>query len=128
VRVQSVDVSEHACARYGHDLRDITAWAPTKPFDLVVCQGVLQYVDDAAASRAIANLSAATRHVLYLEIPTVDDRRHVVDADATDMEIHWRTGEWYRTRLKRHFAQAGAGLWVAKSSAIALYELERARN
>lgn len=128
VRVQSIDVSEHACKRYGHELRDITEWAPSKPFDLVVCQGVLQYVDDAAASRAIANLAAATRHVMYLEIPTIDDRKHVVDVDATDMEIHWRSGEWYRKRLGRHFTQAGAGLWIAKSSPIALYELERAGN
>jgi hypothetical protein len=91
-----------------------------------VCQGVLQYVNDAAASRAIANLAVSTRHVLYLEIPTIDDRTHVIDGEATDMEIHWRSGEWYRKRLNRHFTQAGAGLWVAKSSAIALYELERA--
>jgi hypothetical protein len=44
------------------------------------------------------------------------------------MEIHWRSGEWYRKRLQRHFTQAGAGLWIAKSSTIALYELERADN
>jgi hypothetical protein len=41
--------------------------------------------------------------------------------------VHARTGEWYRSRLGRHFVQAGAGMWVAKTGGVALYELERTR-
>jgi len=125
VRLQSVDISEHACQKYGHDLRDITEWAPAKPFDLVVCHGVLQYVTDRNAQRAIDNLAAATKHVLYLEIPTKDDLDEVVDTKSTDLDIHWRSGDWYRKRLGKHFVQAGAGMWVKRSSSIVLYELER---
>lgn len=127
VRVTSVDVSEHACREFGHQRRDIAEWAPGRPFDLVVCHGVLHYLDDRRATRAIANLTRATRHVLYLEVPTTDDLRHVVDREATDLDVHARPGEWYRSRLTRGFVQAGAGLWVAKSGTVALYELEHAR-
>ena len=127
VRVTSVDVSEHACREYGHQRRDIAEWAPGRPYDLVVCHGVLHYLDDRRAARAIANLARATRHVLYLEAPTADDLRRVVDRGATDLDVHARTGEWYRSRLGRHFVQAGAGMWVAKTGGVALYELERTR-
>ena len=127
VRVTSVDVSEHACEKYGHELRDISEWAPAKPFDLVVCHGVLQYPDDAAATRAIDNLATACRHVLYLEVPTEADYALVVDRAATDMDVHHRSGRWYRARLGKHFVQAGAGLWVRRTGDVLLYELERTR-
>ena len=46
---------------------------------------------------------------------------------TTDLNIYARTGDWYRKRLNRHFVQAGAGLWVARSNGTTLYELERSR-
>ena len=123
VAVVSVDVSEHACATWGHDRRDIADWRPPHPFDLVVCHSVLQYVDDERIERAIDHLATGTRHVLYLELPTANDLQHTVDADLTDMHVYRRTGEWYRTHLRPHFQQAGAGLWVKHESA-PMYELE----
>jgi trans-aconitate methyltransferase len=127
VPVHSVDVSEYACERFGHEKRDISEWRPSRPSDLVICHGVLHYLDADSASRAIENLAAAARHALYLEAPTTDDLRHVVDRDATDLEVHARSGQWYRTRLTKHFMQAGAGLWLVRDSGVALYELERGR-
>lgn len=127
VKYVSVDVSDYACERYGHELRDITEWTPKTPSDLVVCQGVLQYADDAKAERAIENLARATRELLYLEAPTRHDHEHVIDSDATDLECHWRTGAWYRLRLTPHFTQVGAGLWAKRDRAVPFYELERAR-
>lgn len=124
-RVVSVDVSEHACKKYGHEQRDISTWTPTKQFDLVICQSVLQYLDDRTARAAIKNLAKATRHVLFFEVPTRGDLRHNIDRSVTDLEIHSRTGAWYRKELSRHFTQAGAGLWIANLSTIVLYELER---
>jgi SAM-dependent methyltransferase len=123
-KVVSVDVSEHACKKYGHELRDISSWAPKRKFDLVICQSVLQYLDDQAARSAIKNLAKATKHVLFFEVPTKSDLRNNVDRDVTDFEIYSRTGIWYRNELAKYFKQAGAGLWVAKSSTIVLYELE----
>lgn len=126
VKVVSTDVSEYACETYGHELRDISEWVPAKPFDLVICHGVLQYPSNAAAESAIDNIATACRHVLYLEVPTAADFRSVVDPKATDMNVHRRTGDWYRRRLEKHFVQAGAGLWVRRG-AVLLYELERSR-
>ena len=125
IRVTSTDVSDYACRTYGHLQRDIATWRPPRPFDLVVCHGVLQYLDDVQAQAAIDNIAHGTRHVLYLEVPTSHDFATIVDSSATDMDVHRRTGAWYREHLSRSFVQAGAGLWVRHGSVI-LYELEGA--
>lgn len=126
VKVRSIDVSDHACAKYHHELRDISTWRPRKEFDLVICQSVLQYLPNKLADSAIQNLASAARKVMYLEVPTTSDLKNVVDRQSTDLDIYWRSGEWYRKRLSGNFVHAGAGLWVSKSSEIALYEFERA--
>lgn len=126
VRYRSVDVSDYACDHYGHERADISQWRPRGAYDLVVCQGVLQYLGDAAASSAIANLGAATRGLLYLEVPTAADRHDVVDPERTDLAVHWRPGPWYRRRLAAHFVEVGAGLHAALGAPVRFYELERA--
>ncbi len=124
VRVLSTDISDYACERYGHQKKDISKWQPAHPFDLVVCHSVLQYLTDRQAAGAIRNLAAATREVLFLEVPTSGDIKSVLDAGATDLEFHARPREWYLQRLGRHFIQAGAGIWVRRGGNILLYELE----
>ncbi len=125
VKVRSIDVSEYACATWGHERRDIADWRPRGQFDLVVCHSVLQYVDDERVVRAIDHLVGATRSLLYLELPTRDDLRHLVDRSATDMEVFHRTGKWYRSHLELHLRQVGAGLWVPRNG-VPMYELEAA--
>jgi SAM-dependent methyltransferase len=127
VRVMSVDISEHACATYGHEQRDIATWSPNRPFDLVICMDVLQYLDEARAVRALRNLTKATRTYLYFDALTMFDARHTVDRSSTDLNAHLRSGDWYRRRLSRHFTQTGVGLWVRKGSQVVLHELERTR-
>ncbi|MGA1406249.1 MAG: class I SAM-dependent methyltransferase [Ilumatobacteraceae bacterium] len=124
VKVVSIDISAHACAEYGHEQRDISQWRPRYPFDLVTCVGVLQYLDDTAAARAIKNLAAATRTALYLEVPTHFDMAHVVERKSTDLDVYVRSGAWYRKHLAKHFDEAGAGLWIRNGSGVMLYELE----
>jgi len=124
VRYRSVDVSAHACARYGHERRDIATWCGRERFDLVVCQGVLQYLDDRSAARAIDHLGRMCRGLLYLEAITRRDLADVVDARSTDVSTYARSGAWYRRRLDRHFVQVGAGLWASRRSGVVLYELE----
>lgn len=125
---RSIDVSPYACARYGHEERDISRWRSRERFDLVVCHGVLHYLDDRAAARAIENLGAMCRGLLYLEVITRGDLETVVDLERTDTAMHKRTGEWYRRRLARHFVQVGAGLWAARRAGLPFYELEAAHG
>ena len=126
VAYRSTDVSRYACETYGHERRDISRWRARGRFDLVVCQGVLQYLDAAAAARAIENLGAMSRGLLYLEAVTRHDLAEVVDLETTDTAIHARTGAWYRARLAPHFVQVGAGLWAARRAGMVFYELEAA--
>lgn len=123
VRYRSTDISSYACKRYGHEQRDITVWSPSKAYDLVVCQGVLHYLDDRSAEAAITNLTSAARGVLYLEAPTSEDRESVLDLDVSDMHAYWRPASWYRDRLDQAFVQAGAGLWIRRGRLL-LYHLE----
>jgi len=124
VRVKSTDISPYACQKYGHEQRDLSSWAPGRPYDLVICQDVLQYLPDAAAARAIRNLGKSTREILFLEVPTREDVGGVIDEVATDLAIHLRTAAWYRTRLSKFFIQVGAGLWVRRGGRVVLYALE----
>lgn len=126
LRAHSIDISPYACRRYGHELADIASWQPARPFDLVVCQGVLQYLGDRAATAAIANLAAATRGLLFLEVPTVADLAGTIERSASDLDVHWRTGAWYRRRLRAHFVELGCGLHAPRGQQVPFYELEQA--
>ena len=121
----STEVSRYAAGQFGHELLDIAKTAPKRQFDLVVCQGVLPYLDDQAAAAAIENLARATRGMLYLEAITRLDLDTVCDRSLTDIDVHERKGSWYRARLGEHFEQIGAGLWHKKDGPLLFYELER---
>ena len=125
VRYNGIDVSEHACRRYGHEHADLASWRPARQYDLVVCQSVLQYLDAPQASHAIGSLASACRGLLCLEVPTAHDRDYSIDPTATDLDVHWRTGAWYRMRLDDGFTEIGGGLWLSRSSPAVLFELER---
>lgn len=124
-KYRSTEVSSYACEAYGHEQRDITSWRAKAKFDLVVCQGVLPYIDDDGAAKAIDNLAAMTGGFLYLEAITKRDIEEVIDEAKTDVKVHGRTGTWYRSRLSRHYVEVGAGLWCSKRSSVLFYELER---
>lgn len=123
---RSTDYSAYACQQYGHERRDISKWHAKRKFDLVVCQGVLPYLSDADAARAIRHLSAMTGAYLYLESVTAKDLATVADASATDPSMRHREGEWYRKKLARWYQQVGFGLWVRRGSDVRLWELETA--
>jgi len=93
-------------------------------FDLVICQGVLQYLDDRTAARALANLARWTDGVLFLEALTRRDWRENCDRERTDGDVHLRDGAWYRRRLARHFQRCGGGVFVARAAGCSLFELE----
>jgi len=125
VKYRSTEYSEYACKKYGHEQRDIAKWRAKERFDLVVCQGVLPYLDDDRAAAAIENIAAMTGGFLYLEAITKHDLAEIVDDVKTDVKVHGRTGSWYRTRLREHYIEVGAGLWCKKNAGVLFYELER---
>jgi hypothetical protein len=127
VRYRSLDLSPFACAEYGHQQADISRFREGR-YDLIVCQGVLQYLDDQACTRAIENLGAMARGLVYLEVITGRDLREVCDPQGTDAAVHVRSGAWYRRRLSRHLVQVGAGLWAARAAGLSFYELEVPRE
>ncbi len=112
------------CERYGHLQADIRSWKIAERFDLVVCHGVLPYVDDAGLPRAIANLAAMCDGFLYLEAITKRDLAGNVDTSLTDVRVHRRPGSTYRRLLAKHFRQVGAGLWVKRDASVVFYDLE----
>jgi SAM-dependent methyltransferase len=126
VRYRSTDVSAYACRVYGHERRDIATFRARERFDLIICHGVLQYLAGEAAARAIENIAAMSRGLVYLEVITRGDLRAVCDLEATDSAVHRRTAGWYRARLRPHFQHVGAGLFASRKSGLRFYELEAA--
>src|SRR5437762_11767852 len=66
-KYRSIEVSAYACEKYGHEQRDISAWRSRERYDLIICQGVLQYIPSPACDAAIGNLGAMSRGFVYLE-------------------------------------------------------------
>jgi len=128
-RYHGVEHSEHLCARFGWtqgSIVDFDADAAfgASRFDLVICQGVLQYLDDRQAARAIGNLAKWCEGALYLEALTALDWRRNCDQARTDGNVHLRSGAWYRQRLLRRFVSCGGGVFCSKTAGTTLFELE----
>ncbi len=121
---EGVEISEFLCERFGWRHGSVVD-CETEPADLVVCQGVLQYLDDDEAEQAIANLAAHTAQALYLEALTDNDWAQAVDQSVTDGDVHLRSGAWYKERLAPYFQSCGGGIFVARDAGIVLYDLER---
>jgi hypothetical protein len=126
VKVRSIDVSEHACETWNHELRNIAEWKPQGKYDLVICHSVLQYLDNESFIQAVENLASATRFVMYLELPTKWDYENIVDSRGTDLQVYKRSAAWYRKHLLAHFTQVGAGFWTPITG-LPMYELEESR-
>ena len=79
-----IEVSSHICERYGWTRASIASYRTRARFDLVICYDVLQYLSDAEAARAIANLGRLCRGALFLHAPTREDWRATpIDPAAT---------------------------------------------
>ena len=128
-RYWGVEYSEYLCDRMGWRHGSVATLDPGRElgrptFDLVICQGVMQYLDDATATKALTNLSAWTDGALYLEALTQRDWDENCDQDVTDGDVHLRSGAYYRRRLAKHFQECGGGVFCARRAGVALFELE----
>jgi len=121
-----LEVSEHLCQEHGWIRKSLADYRPRGQFDLIVCYDVMQYLSDRDAAKAMANLARLSRGALYFHAPTRGDWRDNADLSTSDGDIHLRTVDWYRARLKRHFEHAGFGIHVRRGVPICQWELERA--
>ncbi len=119
-----LEASAYLCRRYGWQQGFIETYRSTSMFDLAICYDVLQYLDDARAAAAIANLARLCRGLLYFTVLTRRDWVENCDRRRTDGNVHLRTAAWYRRRLRRSFREIGAGFWLARSAPLAIWELE----
>jgi trans-aconitate methyltransferase len=124
-RYSGLEASEYLCTRYQWTQGSVVDFAPRSQSDLVVCYDVLQYLDDAAAGLAIANLAKLTRAALYVSALTREDWRVNCDRSRTDQSVHVRSGAWYRRRLQQRFNYLGFGVWLRKNATAILWEMER---
>jgi SAM-dependent methyltransferase len=120
----ALDASEYLCRRHGWRLGRIEEFRTPKPFDLLVCYDVLQYLDTPSAERALRNFARLTRGALYFSALTRGDLEVNADRSRTDPDVYLRSARWYRTRLRRHFREAGLGLWLRRGAPLTLWELE----
>ncbi|MEE4298026.1 MAG: class I SAM-dependent methyltransferase [Pseudomonadales bacterium] len=120
-----VELSPWAARRYGWVEGSLLDFQDPHGFDLVVCNDVIQYLDDAQAARAIDHIAGLGRGLLYLTALTRHDLEHTCDQDISDLRGHFRSADWYRRRLRCHFVDVGSGLYLAASAGSAVWELER---
>jgi 2-polyprenyl-3-methyl-5-hydroxy-6-metoxy-1,4-benzoquinol methylase len=124
-RYVGLEASDYLCGRYNWTRGSIVDFAAGKPYDLVICYDVLQYLPDAQAARAIVNLGILSRAALYVSALTMEDWRENCDRSRTDRAVHLRAGAWYRRRLNKWFRYVGFGIWVRKNVTAILWEMER---
>ncbi len=123
-RYLGVETSPYLCERYGWEKGSLPTYRPEEAHDLVVCQGVLQYLDDDEAAASLGALREFAEGALYLEVLTRRDWEEACDQDRTDGRVHLRNGEWYRDRLRGAFLDCGGGLFVSTRTGLELFELE----
>lgn len=80
IKYVGVDPSEYVVQRLGrrHDVRlgtmgTLARLKFKKPFDLIVCADVIQYVENEDLRRGLAEIRRLTRGVAYIEAFTVED-------------------------------------------------------
>jgi SAM-dependent methyltransferase len=124
-RYCGLEASAYLCKRFGWTRGSVADFVPHKPFDLLVCYDVLQYLSDAQAERAIANFARLTAAALYVSALTTEDWRDNCDRTRTDRNVHLRAGGWYRRRLQKSFRYLGYGVWLRNDVTAILWEMER---
>jgi SAM-dependent methyltransferase len=123
-RYVGLESSEYLCRRYGWVHGHIEQYRARTPFDLLICYDVLQYLEAAAAQRALANFGRLCRGVLYFTALTRHDYEQNCDQARTDPDVHLRSAHWYRRRLARQFREAGLGFWLRRGAPLTLWEME----
>ncbi len=121
---EGLEVSEYLCAHYGWRQGSLADFVAPRSYDLVFCHDVLQYLDERTAARSLANLARLTHTALYFSVLTRRDWQHAADQSRTDHNVHLRSADWYRRRLRRSFRHVGCGVHLVRRIDPILWELE----
>ena len=122
---QGVEFSPYLCERFGWQQGSVVDYAASEPFDLVICQGVLPYLNPSDLKLALRNLGRLSRGALYVEAVTREDyERDILDEDLTDPRLFRHRAELYRRGLQEGFTELGGGVWLSRQSEVPLFELE----
>jgi 2-polyprenyl-3-methyl-5-hydroxy-6-metoxy-1,4-benzoquinol methylase len=118
------EVSPAMCKKYGFDQRDIARWRDRHKYDLIICQGVLQYLPDPDVAPAVSNIATMAQGLVYFEVMTRADLRERIDKERSDTDVHNRNGSYYRGLFAKHFTAIGAGLYWPKDLTLPCWELD----
>ena len=124
-RYTGVEVSRYLCAEYGWEHGSVVDYASGTSYDLVICHGVLQYLNAREARRAVTNLSRLCGGAMFLEALTAEDWEHNCDRSVTDGDVYLRPVAWYRRELGKYFTNCGGGVFTSPDSPVLPYELEK---
>ena len=122
---QGVEFSPYLCERFGWQQGSVVDYAASEPFDWVICQGVLPYLNPSDLKLALRNLGRLSRGALYVEAVTREDyERDILDEDLTDPRLFRHRAELYRRGLQEGFTELGGGVWLSRQSEVPLFEIE----
>lgn len=124
VEYTGTEVSDVMCKKHGFLNCDIARWRDRKKYDLIICQGVLQYLPDPDIAPAVANIASMARGLVFFEALTRNDLRERADTDRTDADVFVRNGSNYRRQFSRHFITVGGGLYWPLSEEPPFWELD----
>ena len=122
---QGVEFSDYLCERYGWERGSVVDYQASKPFDLVICQGVLPYLSPPDLQRALHNLGRLSRGALYVEAVAREDyERDIIDDELTDPRMFRHRAALYRRGLAEHFTELGGGVRLSRQADLPLFALE----
>jgi predicted TPR repeat methyltransferase len=122
---QGVEYSTYLCERYGWAHGSVVDFSSPEPWDLVVCQGVLPYLNTVDLQAALRNLGTLSRGALYLEAVTREDyEQGTLDEDLTDPRLLRHRAQLYRRGMSENFMSLGGGLWLSNQAEVPMFELE----
>ena len=121
-----VEISDYLCQQHGWRKGSVVDFGATQgeQYDLVICNDVLAYLNNAECAKAIKNLAKLTRQCLYLSVLTEEDMP-ICDERTTDMRQRLRPSQWYRKHLAKDFCSVGGGLFIRKPVSVPIWQLEQ---
>ncbi|NIP16134.1 MAG: methyltransferase [Pseudomonadales bacterium] len=122
-RLAGVEVSDYLCRHHGWLKGSVVDFHAEEEFDLVVCNDVLAYLDDAECHQALRNLVSLTGAALFLGVLTEEDLA-LCDRGRTDLSQHSRPAAWYRRRLHRNLVNVGGGLYLKRPPSVTVWSLD----